>query len=697
MIVDDQSLYAPIVEAVMPARVDDHLRIYFSLSPYLDWKSYDQNNPTEGGYFVQVVVGNQVTNLSALDLTKWLYGITLPSEIWLPNDGDAGEDDYDYRYTNQLYTFNIYDQRDQIEQQEQGENEDSAEENTGHDGQIQGYITVGEYYRVQIRIIYLYGDWWLYDTADSGFQPEDRSEARWHNAIAHICRMSQDAMMKSDYNNANIAFSEWSTITLAKTIYRPEVYVNGAMTKNEYETEIERESQISLDVNSQLLYVYGHIDTLGKDTNDKGQSILPRTGEIESVSTCSVGLQKLINGEYITIETSEKMIPQVIQNNGSQYPFEHKFRTLLNFDRSPNYPYDPIDSYQLIVNYETRTGFKRGRKIPLLIPEEVPSLTDILFNYETDKKRGWAKLSISNVGLTDTDVIIVRSDSYSNFTMWDELFFVTVPANSSILLSDITTEYGIWYKYDLQAIYKDVRGELSIEPSELQPIIMDCDNIFIANSDGQLSLTYNGTVTQFKKNVQESSTETLGSQYPYVRRNAMVNYRSFSFNATISYNDNNETFLMAVDNSNGPNGEYNDHLAEVNINRGFKTREELFPYEAVRQMYDEYNQNENITVYNDIVLERRFREAAMDFLNSGRSFLFRSPAEGNILVRIINFSFSPKNEINNLVYDVSCECVEIAPCTVENFKKYDIQYPGAITRSVHQYTNSVIEERRGSL
>ena len=668
MIVDDQSLYAPIVEAIMPARVDDHLRIYFSLSPYLDWKSFNTINPIEGGYFLQVTVGHQTTNLTALDTDTWVQGITLPSEIWLPGEGSPGEDDYDYRYTNQLYAFNIYDQRNSAQQVE-------------NDGQIKGNIIVGEYYRVQIRIIYLYGNWWLYDNSSPS---TDLSEAHWHNAIARICRMSQDTMMKSDYDGAYVAFSEWSTITLAKTIYRPEVYVNGIRTYNEEETHGDPTQQITLNVNSQLLYVSGHIDTMGLPLYDEHGNMQSRTGDVESVSKCIISLAKNIGGLYTSIESSGEIIPQVI---GSLCPFEYKFRTLL----------DSNEQYHLRIQYETRNGFARDRVIPLELPSVFPSLTDILLNSEIDTKRGWAKLSISNSGQSDQNMVVVRSDSYSNFQLWDELFKVTVPAGTTITLSDITTEYGIWYEYDLQAIEDDLRGELSIQPSELQPIIMDCDNIFVANSDGQLSLTYNGQVTQFKKHVQETSTETLGSKYPYVRRNALVDYRSFSLNATISYNDNNETFLTAVDNAFDPLGEYNYHLAEVNINRGFKTREELFPYEGIRNQYDIYNENQRITPYNDIILERRFREEAMDFLNSGRVFLFKSPAEGNILVRIINFSFSPKTEINNLVYDVSCECIEVAPCTVENFKKYGIQYPGAITRSVHQYINSVVEERRGSL
>jgi hypothetical protein len=34
--------------------------------------------------------------------------------------------------------------------------------------------------------------------------------------------------------------------------------------------------------------------------------------------------------------------------------------------------------------------------------------------------------------------------------------------------------------------------------------------------------------------------------------------------------------------------------------------------------------------------------------------LLKSAAEGNILVRLIDFNFSPKTEINNLVYDFDC-------------------------------------------
>jgi hypothetical protein len=78
-------------------------------------------------------------------------------------------------------------------------------------------------------------------------------------------------------------------------------------------------------------------------------------------------------------------------------------------------------------------------------------------------------------------------------------------------------------------------------------------------------------------------------------------------------------------------------------------------------------------------------------------FLFKSPAEGNILVRLIDFSFSPKGEINNLVYDFSCEGNEIDDATVKNYDKYDIQFIGQHMKKVSYYPYSTTIEKRGSI
>jgi hypothetical protein len=141
---------------------------------------------------------------------------------------------------------------------------------------------------------------------------------------------------------------------------------------------------------------------------------------------------------------------------------------------------------------------------------------------------------------------------------------------------------------------------------------MDSDRIFLVNSDGQLSISFNSQVSSVRYNIQESKTETLGSRFPWIRRNAAVRYRSFSLGATISYNDNNENFLTSFADTDLPDYSV-DNLNEVNINRGFKDKSDLF-HPAVLPLYNYYNAKEKINDYNDILLEREYRAEVIKFL-----------------------------------------------------------------------------------
>jgi hypothetical protein len=53
--------------------------------------------------------------------------------------------------------------------------------------------------------------------------------------------------------------------------------------------------------------------------------------------------------------------------------------------------------------------------------------------------------------------------------------------------------------------------------------------------------------------------------------------------------------------------------------------------------------------YN-VVAERKFRMAVLDWLNNGEVKLFRSPTEGIYLVRLMNVSLSPEERLGRMLY-----------------------------------------------
>jgi hypothetical protein len=105
----------------------------------------------------------------------------------------------------------------------------------------------------------------------------------------------------------------------------------------------------------------------------------------------------------------------------------------------------------------------------------------------------------------------------------------------------------------------------------------------------------------------------------------------------------------------------------------FETRESLINRNSiVTTLYNNYNLENGIDDTNDIYLERKFREAVIEFLYNSEVKLYRSRTEGLILVRLMNVNLTPKNELGKFIYDFSCEVIEIDDCNKENFDKYNI-------------------------
>ena len=113
--------------------------------------------------------------------------------------------------------------------------------------------------------------------------------------------------------------------------------------------------------------------------------------------------------------------------------------------------------------------------------------------------------------------------------------------------------------------------------------------------------------------VSESVTQTLGSQYPFFRRNANLNYRTFSISGTISALADEQSLMKA--SKNKLYGDYKD-------------------------WYDAYNVSNNITSYNDYIYEKDFREKVIEFLYNNNVKLFKSATEGNVLVKLTDINFT---------------------------------------------------------
>lgn len=117
-----------------------------------------------------------------------------------------------------------------------------------------------------------------------------------------------------------------------------------------------------------------------------------------------------------------------------------------------------------------------------------------------------------------------------------------------------------------------------------------------------------------------------------------------------------------------------DKTNQTQLNN-FILEKDLFPQEAYT-LRQKYNKNNNITKYNDIIYEREFREAVYKFLYSDNPKLFRSNAQGNILIKLTNLSFTPVNQLGRRLYSFSADAIEIDENSITNLFKYNIYEKG---------------------
>ena len=482
--------------------------------------------------------------------------------------------------------------------------------------------------------------------------------------------------------------SEWSTVTLLKCIQEPQTFIFTL------DTTLNKEDGNSptnpLIINTPLL-------------NVSGQTVF-QYGESEIIKTYKLSLEKSTIGE------DGKVVPeQIIETatlNTNYYDnsnsFKYKFKTILD-----------NGLYWLDISYITKNGYdstvnsqnpfepkKYGLYIQINANEGiVPPLSDISIVSDKDNGRIIINATVDDQQTSeDVTITIVRSSSSTRFKEWEEVYTALYHPKDKIIFDDRTIESGVWYKYNFQVVDKSGARSRFIDESiyNPSPLMIVFNDVFLTAGDKQLKITLNNETGSLSYNLQESKTDTIGSQFPWIRRNGAIKYRTFSLGGLISYLGNNEMILFSNSENSDTNIEYQNNLAEKNINGLFYSKDDLFSQE-VSELYQSYNLNNGITNYNDIMLEKVFRDKVIDFLLEDRPVLFRSATEGNILIRLMDLSFSPNTQLKNYIYSFGSTAVEIAECNFDNFHKYNIYDSGSIDIAVDTFNKCQIIERIGQI
>ena len=300
--------------------------------------------------------------------------------------------------------------------------------------------------------------------------------------------------------------------------------------------------------------------------------------------------------------------------------------------------------------------------------------------------------------------LISRSDDKSNFTIWDEILKFNLVGQTPSYWSwkDMTVEHGVKYRYALQqynknelysekilSVYYDENGDEINAPIEAY-----FEDSFLFDGKIQLKIKYNPKVSSFKTTLMETKVDTIGSKYPFVFRNSAVEYKEFPISGLISYLSDEENLFVSDEDidltKNFTNWtrqttissdiDEDDFFFDIqNYSESNKTYEES---EAMRAGYElqqqqmklieEAKQRTTDLLDYNVAAERAFKLKVLDWLNNGEIKLFRSPAEGNYIVRLMNVSLSPEDRLGRMLHTFNCNAYEIAECTYDNLASYNL-------------------------
>lgn len=321
---------------------------------------------------------------------------------------------------------------------------------------------------------------------------------------------------------------------------------------------------------------------------------------------------------------------------------------------------------------------------------------------EMDYENGY--IDVKLIGEQDKDgmekgatgsFLLTRACSDDNYTVWQEVlrFGLHGQRPSKHLYKDFTVEQGKTYIYSLQQ-YNDT-GLYSARIKS-NSVYADFEDAFLFDGERQLKIKYNPKISSFKTGHLETKVDTIGSQFPFIFRNGSVAYKEFPLSGLISYqSDEKNLFMKDADMgletssilSKRP-GSFRDDIETSN--RYF---EDLFniaagkpgaanSFEEIQTNYenrkklkdniDGIHQRTTSLVSYNILAERKFKLEVLDWLNNGKVKLFRSPTEGNYLVRLMNVSLSPEEKTGRMLHSFNSTAYEMAECTYENMGKYGI-------------------------
>lgn len=294
---------------------------------------------------------------------------------------------------------------------------------------------------------------------------------------------------------------------------------------------------------------------------------------------------------------------------------------------------------------------------------------------ELNYDNGYIKLSAQNnppdVVMPLTGGFVLTRLDTSNPTAWVEIQRQNLQSvlPEDINFTDFTIEQGKTYIYGLQQ-YND--SGLYSERITSNSVYADFEHAFLFDGVRQLKIEYNPKVSSFKIDVLESKIDTIGSQFPFIFRNGAVFYKEFPISGLISYWSDDEELFMTKSEMRliGDKAHRSQTVANsANYASAAVTHPESDAWNEINTI--QHIPNKSLLNYN-IAAERWFKLTVLDWLNNGKPKLFRSPAEGNYIVRLLNTSLTPNDTIGRMLHTFQSQAYEVEKYSYEKLKEYGL-------------------------
>lgn len=264
-------------------------------------------------------------------------------------------------------------------------------------------------------------------------------------------------------------------------------------------------------------------------------------------------------------------------------------------------------------------------------------------------------LIASNNYDAETGHFVISRISSKEPNIWRELyrFDLNREIPSRHIWKDFTIEQGVTYTYAIQQYsISEEDGEPLVYTKRIKSnsVLADFEYTYLFDGDRQLKIKYNPQVSSFKTDILETKVDAIGGKYPIFYRNGIVNYKEFPISGLISCLSDDESIFYS--------GLYN-------IIKKIRTKT------AEDDMQDERVLMTDLVAEN-YTNEREFKLAVLDWLNNGKPKLFKSPTEGNYIVRLTNTSLAPTDSLGRMLHTFTTQAYEIAENNYDNLLKFNI-------------------------